>query len=382
MNASKNVKVGRIGIFNAFTLVELLVVIAIIGILIALLLPAVQAAREAARRMQCSNSFKQFGLSCQTFHDAHKTLPSGMETGGSWNVFSAHIVLLPFMEQSARYETIISEDKILKDVDPNDASLGLAVWDWIDLGQVNNPASDHYRFRGFVNAISAMACPSDGASSNPCPRTNATVTNIMTCRGDRYSDSYANADWGRAAQRGIFGIGTNNRKNMSAATDGTSNTILATETVSAGSSTESLRIKGGATILESLTDTAAPYLCNDMRDPNDRTMMIGTALYGARGQFNDGRPFITGVCTVLPPNSPSCGNNIPGGGDNSSGVFSASSNHTGGVNAGLIDGSVHFVSDTIDSGNMTLVEVRQGKSPYGLWGNLGAMESGQAVSIP
>src|SRR5262245_20166918 len=87
----------------AFTLVELLVVIAIIGILIALLLPAVQAAREAARRTQCSNNLKQIGLSIQNYYDAHKSLPPSYLSGAGHATWL--VLILPFTEEKSVYET-------------------------------------------------------------------------------------------------------------------------------------------------------------------------------------------------------------------------------------------------------------------------------------
>ena len=88
---------------RAFTLVELLVVIAIIGVLVALLLPAVQAAREAARRMSCSNNLKQLSLALHNHHDTHGSFPYGNYAGWghSW---TANI--LPYMEQDPLYDTI------------------------------------------------------------------------------------------------------------------------------------------------------------------------------------------------------------------------------------------------------------------------------------
>src|SRR5258707_425762 len=96
---------------RGFTLVELLVVIAIIGILVALLLPAVQAAREAGRRTQCLNNLKQIGLAIHNYHDTLKRLPFGKGApyptpAAGYARWSAHALILPFMEQGNPYGAI------------------------------------------------------------------------------------------------------------------------------------------------------------------------------------------------------------------------------------------------------------------------------------
>src|SRR5206468_2223534 len=93
---------------SAFTLVELLVVIAIIGVLVALLLPAVQAAREAARRMQCSNHLRQYGLGTQNYHDTFQVFPINA-TGTNGSILPRltwQVRILPYMEQSAVFNAI------------------------------------------------------------------------------------------------------------------------------------------------------------------------------------------------------------------------------------------------------------------------------------
>ncbi len=97
---------------RGFTLIELLVVIAIIAVLISLLLPAVQSAREAARRAQCTNNLKQLGLALHNYHQAVGTFPMGNTIGYSyvgtqttWGTFSAQAQMLPYLEQTPLYNS-------------------------------------------------------------------------------------------------------------------------------------------------------------------------------------------------------------------------------------------------------------------------------------
>ncbi|MGL6194133.1 MAG: DUF1559 domain-containing protein, partial [Thermoguttaceae bacterium] len=148
-----HLKNGKRRLLSGFTLVELLVVIAIIGILIALLLPAVQAAREAARRMQCTNKLKQIGLAVHNFHDAMNALPP---SSVGENRASTHILLLPYLEQTAAYEIFNSLPSGLA-TNLNRITTGSApVWD-----EVFTPEQ-----RNALSSISLFSCPTQRGGSN------------------------------------------------------------------------------------------------------------------------------------------------------------------------------------------------------------------------
>ncbi|MDO5553487.1 MAG: DUF1559 domain-containing protein [Planctomycetia bacterium] len=146
---------------KGFTLVELLVVIAIIGILIALLLPAVQAAREAARRMQCSNNLKQLGIAIHNYYDVHNKMPGCFNFTGykgssvPWKDLIANpfIAMLPFVEQQSVYSQL-----------PN----GALYYNRPKTTAANLSSADEYGVRGYKSDEAAKAkvpayiCPSDG----------------------------------------------------------------------------------------------------------------------------------------------------------------------------------------------------------------------------
>ncbi len=357
---------------SGFTLVELLVVIAIIGILIGLLLPAVQAAREAARRMQCTNNLKQLGLAVQNYHDTNNALPAarsmlgkcghihnGSKSAGGG--FGALVHMLPYVEQGAVYTEIISY------TEPTRSPQLLHPW---------HDGSHKTNYPALATVITAFLCPSDGNATQPSTDGHETGRcNYMSSRGDsmwnnnRHPDDEGGA--AKTAHRGIFHVGE--FPPMSAVTDGTSNTVAWSECVSAIGSA-GRQIKGNM-----IGGLGAMYNGNSFPGPC-LAMKNGTELSQDgianqwRGQrWADGQVMISGFNTVLPPNSPVCSYS----GDNVWGAATAQSNHSGGVNAAMLDGSVRFVSETIDCGDAYAHAVVSGKSPYGVWGAMGSKAGGE-----
>ena len=375
----------------AFTLVELLVVIAIIGILIALLLPAVQAAREAARRMQCTNNLKQLALAVHTFHDAKKYVPGfcfldevkGSRPGGDEGFDDGNLkrfcglpLFLPFIEQGPLYESILG----MRDDAGNSRPWG------------NCPWADSYggERTAWTNKITAFLCPSDGNGNRGAGQ--------MQCTNYRFNRSDSAMGWDWYECRGVFARQDKIKVTLGYISDGLSNTIGLSEGV-IGSATN--KIRGGIAITDfgnpsipdfSLAD-ADPLKFLAVKGPNN-TFAPGIPYQTANEWFQgrrwaDAHQVYTAFYTFMPPNGPSVA------WDSSEGwcISAASSNHTGGVNVGVMDGSVQFVSDTVDTGRLTqgakISDVFPGNRPqdysgpslYGMWGAMGTSSGGESVTF-
>ena len=121
----------------------------------------------------------------------------------------------------------------------------------------------------------------------------------------------------------------------------------------------------------------APGICLTYTD--GRYFTAGTSVKGRFGNWNDGQPECVAFNTVLAPNSPSCTEGANVNADDHHMVIPPSSNHPGGANCLLTDGSVRFVSETIDTGNLGTSQPDPGASRYGVWGALGSKKGGETV---
>lgn len=398
-----------------FTLVELLVVIAIIGVLVGLLLPAVQAAREAARRMSCSNNFKQIGLGIHNYHSAFDQVPTngtgskqvvGMTDAGNQSnrLFLSWLVgILPYIEQQALWQQISSPSQQVTAGQTLPASVNGA---WPAMG----PVPWQTIYVPWVTQVQGFRCPSDPAASlspGDLARTNyAASVGDAVDRGHNggvndygYWGNYDNRDedWavtrGRAAQRGFFW----NRKKTQFrdVLDGLSNTIAAGEVVTSAGKREVKAEFARSVAFHVVNETVAnPSLCKsgahiDATRPQfyALTATVSTATgQGKHARWADCRPYYTAFHTILPPNAPSCVNQNNDG--NHSGVIStAGSRHSGGAHVLMGDGAVKFITESIDTGNLTQPTVGRDApalppgvaTPYGLWGALGTRDTQEVV---
>jgi prepilin-type N-terminal cleavage/methylation domain-containing protein/prepilin-type processing-associated H-X9-DG protein len=326
---------------RGFTLIELLVVIAIIAILIALLLPAVQQAREAARRSTCKNNLKQFGIALHSYHETHRMFPRAVfgparegAHGDGWRSWSAHSMLLPFMDQAAlgRMVTTAIDDNLR-------ACCG---------GGAAEDADDPANYRTQIRtAIMGFQCPSD-----PKPGGREDWNNYAVCFG-------ANKGWDTDTidQNGMF-----NRRlpvRIRDITDGTTNVIAMSELVTTSGTNLTSGQKGlamvrngqacgasnvapdswpGITISQIQAWTNATDPCTDIN---------GNAVGEGWSRGQQGR---TGFTTLLGPNSKHANLTLHCNGCNydGPGLHAARSMHAGGVNVLLADGSTRFVGESID----------------------------------
>jgi prepilin-type N-terminal cleavage/methylation domain-containing protein len=312
-----------------FTLVELLVVIAIIGILVALLLPAIQAAREAARRSQCQNTIKQLAVAMHNHHDTFRRFPAGSRAwyGGSQPNklgYAWAISILPYLEQRSIYD-VYEGGNLLEDVTK------FACCDW--------PVAERNTI------IPSFICPSQPTNADFIKAGDATngrgmTGNYAACGGNGLLASGSGGCDGHGALDNTTGMFQCHRpKAFQDVLDGTSNTLLLAEIL----------------INDQDADHRGRYYNSHGGDCLFSTLHRPNSSVGDRIQLGC-QPGNSAVWQRLTPCSP------VGGATET--VISARSLHVGGVHAALADASVRFVSNDIDAAT---------------WSALGTVAGGEAI---
>jgi len=372
MLISQHKKTGRSG----FTLIELLVVIAIIGVLVGLLLPAVQQAREAARRSACTNKLKQMGLACLNYESTTKRLPAATRSqemfaihgnGNSSDRWSFIVHILPFIEQLPLHQNLIQ--KITTDTN-------MKPWRGGNSQRINGQDT-------IDTELTELLCPSDPFGSRTSGNTTRGRTNYRINRGDIRLERW------HAQVRGPGGPGIqswNNKNEMKGVelkdiTDGTSNTIMLGEARICDFTGDSRA--GGYGITASMNGgLTGPAECDAIIGADYKYTSSTTAINQRPGvRWGDSEEGFTLFFTHAAPNSARCGT-----GNENWACLPASSYHPSGAVMTMVDGSVRFINDNIDAGDPSHRQTGglnyKGASQRGVLGALGSISGGEVASAP
>ncbi len=310
---------------SGFTLVELLVVIAIIGVLISLLLPAVQQAREAARRMQCQNNLKQIGLSLHNYHDTFNSLCSGNQGtinaagdryyGWGW---TWHAAILPYLEQKALYDAIQGPDGYGNESGGTSSGKPLIVQEtvvnvfWCPSQEEVSPGPQKYGDKEQPSNYNGNMGTRIGNGGDNCTDGASTLAEMQ------------NSDWGCMNGNGIFYPASKTR--FGDVRDGLSNTIFVSEVVDTGGEAMG-HFSGGC----------------------DRHAMF------AGGADSNPPTEMTEYLIAAEGNDP-----INGGAEEAAGSW-----HTGGAHFLMGDGAVRFLSENMDMATYQGLSTRRGGEVLG-----------------
>ncbi|WP_422924560.1 DUF1559 domain-containing protein [Singulisphaera sp. PoT] len=318
---------------RGFTLIELLVVIAIIAVLIGLLLPAVQAAREAARRAQCTNNFKQLGLGLHNYASVNTEAFPWAQGPGPYNGWSAHVMLLPYIEQQAVFNAT------------NFANTGAAMWS-------GNPVNTTM----MRISMNVFQCPSDmDRLANADGHSN-----YMMCAGATADEFYYYNTNNANVPQALTGVGISYASyympqsyppvKLSSITDGTSNTAAFSEMVKGIGNDDTAPwdpvLPTSANGDASSTYPAFPpnpnadyQACLKSKPSATSTPQIWSHGY----QWYAGAEMVGSYCHVMPPNTWSCVY------ANNGFAATASSRHPGVVNVLFADGSTRSVKNSVNT---------------------------------